>query len=461
MNSIALNGASLPDLDDLLQCPVCYEIPSGQIFQCNEGHHVCGRCKARLDLCPVCRSLFFGTRNYAMEELIANIKKLQAFKLGGKLTVAPSSIGSESTVSADNSMTSGNLEPSIEEEDPISNFDRVVGSSVPVACKGLFRCLCCKNGLSERLPHGRLLNHLRYYHAPDLLEGKSEEGSYVQAWQVSPVPGRVVLAVRVSDMGIFFFTIEITNDCIYAWVTMAATTWVAQGFSYTVTVSGGDREAIFSDCVCSVRSCEGSLKKRGRCLAARASDARALATGGALGARLVLRRAAAEQAARAPHSLVRVATRGAGEQVNVPLDPEPAPADPSALQPPTRNASELLESALSRALRSLTTEPLPEEPTEQDERGSAEEAPPPAPPARLSKSARRRLRKRLAAAVGGIDVPTSSSSASSVQHILPSTYQQAPTHQHAQAGSSSSTHLPNSTIDGHRQRVPKKAKQQR
>lgn len=70
---------TLPDLDDLLQCPVCYEIPSGQIFQCNEGHHVCGRCKMRLDVCPVCRAFFFGTRNYAMEELIDNVKKLRAF----------------------------------------------------------------------------------------------------------------------------------------------------------------------------------------------------------------------------------------------------------------------------------------------------------------------------------------------------------------------------------------------
>lgn len=79
VNFFLFQAEALPDLDDLLQCPVCYEIPSGQIFQCNEGHHVCGRCKARLSQCPVCRALFFGTRNYAMEELIANVRKLRAF----------------------------------------------------------------------------------------------------------------------------------------------------------------------------------------------------------------------------------------------------------------------------------------------------------------------------------------------------------------------------------------------
>ncbi|GBP68119.1 E3 ubiquitin-protein ligase sina, partial [Eumeta japonica] len=112
---IALQSEAMPDLDDLLQCPVCYEIPTGQILQCNEGHHVCGRCKARLDLCPVCRSLFFGTRNYALEELIANVRKLQAFKLGGKMTVTSVSGGSESTASAENSVVGGTLDGSVNE----------------------------------------------------------------------------------------------------------------------------------------------------------------------------------------------------------------------------------------------------------------------------------------------------------------------------------------------------------
>lgn len=30
---------------------------------------------------------------------------------------------------------------------------------------------------------------------------------------------------------------------------MAASPWVAHEFSYTITISGNDREAIFSDCV--------------------------------------------------------------------------------------------------------------------------------------------------------------------------------------------------------------------
>lgn len=46
------------------------------------------------------------------------------------------------------------------------------------------------------------------------MQGKSENGEYVQAWQFSAVPGRIVTAVRVSDMGIFFLVIEISSKWI-------------------------------------------------------------------------------------------------------------------------------------------------------------------------------------------------------------------------------------------------------
>ncbi|KAL4709160.1 hypothetical protein ACJJTC_008088 [Scirpophaga incertulas] len=310
-NSDIQSSESLPDLDDLLQCPVCYEIPSGQIFQCNEGHHVCGRCKMRLDMCPVCRALFFGTRNYAMEELIANVKKLRAFKLGGKITT-----GTDTESNQDKDSLPADPDPDIAAEEE-SNAESSNSSTIRAhqACKGLFRCLCCKNGNGVRLPLARLLNHLRYHHAPELIEGQSENGQYVQAWQFSTVPGRIVTAVRVADMGIFFLNIEITDGSICAWLSMAASPWVAHEFSYTITISGNDREAIFSDCVWSVRSCEGSLKKRGHCLLVRDGDAEALSSPATLNGRLTVRRTPPEQLTQMPppRAVLRVANRGNAE----------------------------------------------------------------------------------------------------------------------------------------------------
>ncbi|XP_072940744.1 uncharacterized protein [Epargyreus clarus] len=51
----------------LLECPVCLEWMEPPMWQCRRGHLVCGRCRARLASCPVCRTGFSTVRNRAME----------------------------------------------------------------------------------------------------------------------------------------------------------------------------------------------------------------------------------------------------------------------------------------------------------------------------------------------------------------------------------------------------------
>ncbi|CAG9783040.1 unnamed protein product [Diatraea saccharalis] len=422
-----VKSEALPDLDDLLQCPVCYEIPSGQIFQCNEGHHVCGRCKMRLDMCPVCRALFFGTRNYAMEELIANVRKLRAFKLGGKVTTGADAVES----SAPSSVSPAEPESETTEEEE-SNHESSSRSALraPPACKGLFRCLCCKNGNSERLPSARLLNHLRYFHAPELIEGQSENGEYIQAWQFSTVPGRIVTAVRISDMGIFFLIIEIALDSVCAWLAMAASPWVAHEFSYTVTISGNDREAIFSDCVWSVRSCEGSLKKRGHCLAVNGLDARALIAPVSINGKLSVRRTPPEQLVHMPQprAVLRVASRGNARDNRAPVsqDLEPFLQDlqndvarlSRAFATLGREADALVRSEAEMRARieggsrnqitSAPDRPVPPPPSNGESQAvvanqvDGGERPQAAP---LSRNARRRIRQRLRAALNATQSP--------------------------------------------------------
>lgn len=53
---------------------------------------------------------------------------------------------------------------------------------------------------------------LRIANTTFTLQGQSENGEYLQAWQFSTIPGRIVTAVRVSDMGIFFLIIEISSE---------------------------------------------------------------------------------------------------------------------------------------------------------------------------------------------------------------------------------------------------------
>ena len=59
-----------------LLCGFCQEElgPPGQILQCEEGHNLCGDCRARPDLteCPQCGTSFTG-RNIALERLAATL----------------------------------------------------------------------------------------------------------------------------------------------------------------------------------------------------------------------------------------------------------------------------------------------------------------------------------------------------------------------------------------------------
>ncbi|XP_034840964.1 uncharacterized protein [Maniola hyperantus] len=410
---------SLLNLDDLLQCPVCYEIPTGQIFQCNEGHHVCGRCKMRLDVCPVCRALFFGTRNYAMEELISNFRKMRSLKLGSKASGSGSSESStpakETTSVEHENDANDDADENDEEESNTNVVERPPGPPQP--CSGLFRCLCCKTGNSAKLPSARLLNHLRYFHAPDLLEGRSENGEYLQAWQFSTVPGKLVTAVRISDMGIFFLTIEINSDLVCAWLSMAASPWVAHEFSYTITICGNDREAIFSDCVWSVRSCEGALKKRGHCLVVKEQDAQALTAPSAISGKLSVRRTPSDQltAQSQPRAVLRIANRVNQDNRDL-VDMEPFLQElqddvarlSQAFATLGREANALVHSEARMLARIENFEHTPDTSSGVNARASDSDPEPTAerPDSRqdrqgLSRNARRRLRQRMRAALDG------------------------------------------------------------
>ncbi|XP_038210670.1 uncharacterized protein LOC119831414 [Zerene cesonia] len=51
----------------LLECPVCLEWMEPPLSQCGRGHLLCGRCRSRLSVCPICRSTVSSVRNRAME----------------------------------------------------------------------------------------------------------------------------------------------------------------------------------------------------------------------------------------------------------------------------------------------------------------------------------------------------------------------------------------------------------
>lgn len=65
-------------MEELLQCPVCFESPSkGVVEQCRSGHHICSVCKPKVENCPLCKTSYTGTRNYVVEEIMRNLETLK------------------------------------------------------------------------------------------------------------------------------------------------------------------------------------------------------------------------------------------------------------------------------------------------------------------------------------------------------------------------------------------------
>lgn len=82
LTSVLLMQWGWPDMEELLQCPVCLDIPvPGIVEQCRHGHHICANCKKQVESCPLCKCEFHGTRNFVVEELIRHFDVLKVFPL--------------------------------------------------------------------------------------------------------------------------------------------------------------------------------------------------------------------------------------------------------------------------------------------------------------------------------------------------------------------------------------------
>ncbi|CAL8124308.1 unnamed protein product [Orchesella dallaii] len=70
-------GAPLPIPHEDLRCPVCWDLPPGNIYQCKNGHTICETCVNNLYNCPQCRVPYGNDRirNRVAEALINNIQR--------------------------------------------------------------------------------------------------------------------------------------------------------------------------------------------------------------------------------------------------------------------------------------------------------------------------------------------------------------------------------------------------
>ena len=56
-NLLALIEGQISEMEEELECPVCFEVSySAPIFKCPEDHLMCRSCRPRLSVCPLCRA---------------------------------------------------------------------------------------------------------------------------------------------------------------------------------------------------------------------------------------------------------------------------------------------------------------------------------------------------------------------------------------------------------------------
>ncbi|KAF2901394.1 hypothetical protein ILUMI_04792 [Ignelater luminosus] len=88
---LLLNNSEEPNdkLLEFLDCNVCNNLMKPPIYQCLTGHSICSSCVEKLDLCPLCKSAYSGTRNFTLESLCENIKVSCAYREYGCFKLSP------------------------------------------------------------------------------------------------------------------------------------------------------------------------------------------------------------------------------------------------------------------------------------------------------------------------------------------------------------------------------------
>uniref|UniRef100_A0A182NGB3 PDZ domain-containing protein n=1 Tax=Anopheles dirus TaxID=7168 RepID=A0A182NGB3_9DIPT len=65
--------ASMQTIVAALECPVCFDTIPPPVFQCQNGHLVCSRCRVRADRCAICRERYTVGRSLLAEQVYQSI----------------------------------------------------------------------------------------------------------------------------------------------------------------------------------------------------------------------------------------------------------------------------------------------------------------------------------------------------------------------------------------------------
>nr|XP_046472636.1 E3 ubiquitin-protein ligase sina-like [Neodiprion pinetum] len=225
------------DLEELLQCPVCFERPESPVKQCERGHHICNVCKDLITECPLCKSRFSNARSYLAEELSIKLDDIKLSLLHPMHSLnnrGRNSVGSQ---------TETNVVIA-------KNGSKITKRAPPEAPKGKFPCRIgtCSNCTSDNM--------------------------YQQVWEMEYYKNvKYDLAIRVAEMGLFFMHIKIDdNGDLFGVVQIVGTNYIGKEFNYELKIMSSQRISIFKDKVCSCVTSPMSLFENIDCLSINHKD---------------------------------------------------------------------------------------------------------------------------------------------------------------------------------------------
>ncbi|KYQ57659.1 putative E3 ubiquitin-protein ligase sinah, partial [Trachymyrmex zeteki] len=232
-------------LEELLQCPVCLEATQGVKVQCVNGHHICNACRVQLQVCPICKSAFIGTRNLAVEQISAKLQDIKLSLLNpyhalnrrvlhNKICVATQTDNICMPSTASQTETVNQATPII----PRNEQQRSILSLAPRVGKGSYPCRI--GSCITELPHGRMIGHLRYHHKDVFFEFDAKDNVLRRQWNLEYILQRDYdFAFHIKEMGLFFLNISINHmGDLMACLQIVNCIAVCKQFTYTFEVIG-------------------------------------------------------------------------------------------------------------------------------------------------------------------------------------------------------------------------------
>uniref|UniRef100_A0A1B6HBN1 RING-type domain-containing protein n=1 Tax=Homalodisca liturata TaxID=320908 RepID=A0A1B6HBN1_9HEMI len=228
------------DVETVLQCPVCFELPSNVIFVCKVGHHMCEKCRKRLTTCPTCQSALTSTRNFLAEALIS---KFSIFRGGGDAPFNNNSLpdsGSQRVQPDSSTSVVGELPENLGPLRPL-----------PMS-SGLYTCLLesCRN--RGPIANGCLYKHIEVVHAHLFDKFQNKVATFTHNFDnfcKMKGRGKYHRAFHVSNMGIFYLCLEILEDgYLNCWLSAPIPLSRANCFQYQIQFSKENDDAKVTFC---------------------------------------------------------------------------------------------------------------------------------------------------------------------------------------------------------------------